>query len=183
MPAGMSRKRTIALSAVVALVFAVGAVSMWQRQAGRVDGPATAQRQVQAQMMTDNALEAAVRAAQLPIDKLVVRNVGGIVVVRGDAPDHATVQKAGETIRALGFQRVANLVQVPAAPDDDAIRREAERQLARTPALHGCRFVVAAENGVLKVSATIQRELQADAARSILRTIDGARRVELEVIR
>lgn len=180
----MTRQRQIWATAIAAAVLVIGAVSVWQRQAERAgDRPAAANRQIQAQMMTDGALEAAVRSAQLPIDKLVVRNVGGIVVVHGEAPDQATAAKAGETIRGLGFQRVANLVRVPAAPDDEAIRRDAERQLARTPALDGCRFAVACENGVLSVRATVQRELQADAARNVLRNVSGAKRVELEVVR
>ena len=37
------------------------------------------------------------------------------------------------------------------------------------------------ERGVLRVTGTVQRELQKDAARSILRTVAGAREVQVDL--
>src|SRR5207244_9597120 len=60
-------------------------------------------------------------------------------------------------------------------------RREAERQIASTRALDGCNIRVTCYKGVLRVSGSVQSELQVDAARNVLRGIEGVRSLKLEL--
>ena len=138
---------------------------------------------MKAQVVSDNDLAKALRNADLPVRNLLVRTVGDITVLRGDAPDPGTIEKAGRIVRELGATRVANLIHVPTAPDDQAIRIEAERQLARSRALDGCTFAVSCTRGVLKVNGRVQSDLQADAARSLLNGVPGVERVEVALAR
>jgi hypothetical protein len=121
--------------------------------------------------------EVVIREAKLDISNLAVRNVGGIVILRGES-DRDTAMRAEKAIHDAGYARVANLIRQQAAVDDDAIRRDAERQLAKARSLDGCRFAVTCERGVLKVNATIQSALQEDATRLVLRQIQGVRDVQ-----
>jgi len=65
--------------------------------------------------------------------------------------------------------------------DDDGIRRAAERQLAQTRSLDGCMLKVSCLRGVIRVSGTIQNELQLDVARNVLRSVQGAQDVRVEL--
>lgn len=130
--------------------------------------------------LTDEAIGLALQQANVDTRAVTVRNVGGIVILKGTA-DAAAATRAVATVRALGYTRVANLLQPPAAIDDEGIRREAERQLANARQLDGCVLRVSCNQGVLRVSGTVQSELQQDAARSVLRTVRGAREVKVEL--
>jgi hypothetical protein len=121
--------------------------------------------------------EVAIRDAKLNISNLAVRNVGGIVILRGES-DRETAIRAEKAVHDAGFARVANLIQPQASIDDEAIRRNAERQLAQARSLDGCRFAVTCERGVLKVNATIQSDLQEDATRLVLKQIQGVKNVQ-----
>jgi hypothetical protein len=121
--------------------------------------------------------ELAIREARLDISNLAVRNVGGIVILRGES-DRDTALRAEKAVHDAGYPRVANLIRQQAAVDDEAIRREAERQLAQARSLDGCRFAVTCERGVLKVNATIQSDLQEDATRLVLKQVQGVRNVQ-----
>jgi ribosomal protein L7/L12 len=121
--------------------------------------------------------EVAIREAKLNISNLAVRNVGGIIILRGES-DRETAIRAERVVHDAGFPRVANLIQQQAAIDDEAIRRNAERQLAQVRSLDGCRFAVTCERGVLKVNATIQSDLQEDATRLVLKQIQGVKNVQ-----
>jgi osmotically-inducible protein OsmY len=125
----------------------------------------------------------AVRRANLPVSNLVVRSVEGIAVMRGEAPNRETADRAAATVRLAGFQRVANLIRVQAAPDDDAIRRAAERKLTQFTGLNGCTFFVSADGGVLHVRGEVQSPEQEDLTRRALRSIPGVHRVETEFVR
>jgi osmotically-inducible protein OsmY len=118
------------------------------------------------------------RAAGLNVDALRAVEVGGIVVLRGRTEDRAVAEKAGTLARSLGYQRVANLIQVIEPPDDEAIRRMAERQLGLRRSLDGCKFLVASNGGVVHLSGQVQYELQKDVAISVVRQIDGVREVK-----
>ena len=130
-----------------------------------------------------NDLTSAFRAANLGIDDLRVVEVGGIVVIRGRAIDKAGAEAAGTMARGLGYERVANLVQIIEQPDDDAIELRAERALARQRGLDGCKFQLDSDNGVLRVAGTVQFELQKDMAIQILRGVDGVRTIKSDLRR
>lgn len=121
------------------------------------------------------------REAGVNIDRLQVVEVGGIVVIRGRAQEKAHAEEAGLLARRLGYERVANLIQVYEAPDDAAIRRTAERELTVHRALDGCRFTVDSKKGILRVNGSVRHELQKDVAAQVLRNIDGVREVKLDL--
>lgn len=128
----------------------------------------------------DEAILRAVQQANVDVQSITAKNVGGIIVLRGTA-DPASAQRAVSAINGLGFTRVANLIQ-PARPiDDESIRREAERSLANSRSLDGCTLNVSCNNGVLRVRGTVQSELQQDAARLVLRSVRGAKEVHVEL--
>jgi osmotically-inducible protein OsmY len=113
------------------------------------------------------------------IPDLAVHSVGGIVILKGTG-DPKLAQQAVEVVKSLGVTRVANLIS-PVTFDDEAIRRDAERQLANNGSLQGCKLTVHCEKGVLSVTGTVVHELQKDAARSALRTVRGAREVRVDL--
>lgn len=168
-------------AAVFAIALAVGVVgfSMWTAHsvlpAGRQHVTASA-----LEAIDDQAIEKAIRDTNLPVADLSVHSVGGIVILRGSG-DSASAEHAVSVVKSLGPQRVANLITPTVAIDDQAIAREAERQLATSNSLEGCQLHVHCEKGVLSVTGTVHHELQKDAARSVLRAVRGAREVHLDL--
>ena len=113
----------------------------------------------------------------LDIDNLRGIEVGGIVILRGKAPDAASAAAAGAYASSLGYERVANLITVFDPPDDRAIERVAERKLALQRALEGCNLHVDSKRGIVTVQGTVSSELQKDVALDIVKNIDGVRSV------
>jgi len=130
--------------------------------------------------LSNAAIVDALRAANVDVTTVSVRSTGGIVVLRGSA-DRETAQRAIATVKSLGFTRVANLISERAPIDDEGIRRSAERQLANTRGLDGCTLRVSCERGVLRLQGTATSELQVDLARTVLRTVQGAHEVKVEL--
>lgn len=116
--------------------------------------------------------------AGVAVDGFLAVEVGGIVVLRGRTADRSAAEKAGTVAHALGFTRVANLIQV-GVPDDDRIKRDAERELAAQRGLDGTEIAVDSTNGVVRLRGKVLNELQKDMALSVVRTIDGVRAVTL----
>jgi osmotically-inducible protein OsmY len=108
--------------------------------------------------------------------------VGGIVVLRGKTIDPAEVARVGEYAHNLGYQRVANVVGLVEAPDDEMIERRAERALA-SRRLDGCTFHIDSQQGVVHVAGHVQFELQKDIVVGLIRGIDGVREVKMELVR
>ena len=127
---------------------------------------------------SDAGIEAAVRAAAIPVRNLTARNIGGIVILRGSA-DHNTSERAAILVKSMGVTRLANLITTTAVIDDEGIRRDAERHLATNRALDGCELHVSCNSGVIRVSGKVQNELQIDAARSSLHGVQGAQGIQL----
>jgi osmotically-inducible protein OsmY len=119
----------------------------------------------------------------LPIAKLHVTAVDQVLVVRGEAWSPETVQQVSDIATRLGYRRVANLVRVVDAPDDEAIERRAERQLTGTRALDGCDFTVDSTHGVLRVAGTVRYEVQKELAMNVLRRNVGALDVQMDLRR
>lgn len=128
-------------------------------------------------------LTPAFRSNTAGIDQMKVFEIGGVVVIRGRAVDAAAAEQAGVYARGLGYERVANLVQVIEAPDDAAIARRVERELTRHRALEGCRFAVSSHRGVISLAGSVQHELQKDVAMTVLRNVDGVREVRSELVK
>lgn len=173
-------------SAAVVLFAAIVVGTMYVRHAATPAPKQTVRADVQtvradvaAPQLTDAQIADALRRANVRLDGLTVRNADGIVIVSGNA-DRATAEKAVAAVNTLGFTRVANLVQHETF-DDESLRRAAERQLAQTRSLDGCTLKVSCERGVIHVSGTVQNELQQDIARNVLRGVEGAHQVQVEL--
>lgn len=124
-----------------------------------------------------SAIEAALTHEGIHVSRLHVIESEGITIVRGQVSraDHAS--RITQIVGSLGFQRVANLVSVVPLPDDEAIVLNAERELALTRSLEGCRLIVASRDGAVTVRGTVQSELQKDLAEQVIRRIAGVRSV------
>ena len=114
------------------------------------------------------------------LDRLQVYEIGGVVLIRGRAYSKLEAEDAGRFAQSLGYQRVANLIQVIEPPNDEAIERIAEYELAYRRTLDGCRFTVDSNQGVVRVAGTVQHELQKDMALQLLRNIEGVREVRFD---
>jgi osmotically-inducible protein OsmY len=114
------------------------------------------------------------------IDGLSAIEVGGIVILRGRTTDAASAQRAGVLAQNLGYSRVANLIRVVTPPDDAAIQRVVERQLAMHRALDGCKFRVDSNAGIVTVAGQVNQALQRDVAIDVVSRIDGVRSVRAD---
>jgi osmotically-inducible protein OsmY len=173
-----TKQWTIGLAAVT--VVAVIAATAIHHSGETGPTTTTARAELLAPHLTDAAIIDALREAKVDVARLSVRNAGGIVVLRGNA-NRGTAERAVSVVKTLGYTRVANLISERAAIDDEGIRRDAERQLARARGLDGCQLRVSCERGILRVEGTAQNELQADLARTVLRTVQGANEVRVNL--
>jgi len=123
------------------------------------------------------------RSAQLPIANLAVYEIGGIVLIRGNATDRAAAEQIGVIATSLGYDRVANLVKIVPPPDDAAIRRAAERELSMHRSLDGCKLRVDSHDGVVHVAGTVAADVQKDEVIALLRNVEGVRDVQADLQR
>ena len=115
--------------------------------------------------------------ASAGIEDLRAIDVSGILVLRGRTTDLVQAEEVGRLARSLGYQRVANLIQITGPVDDEKIERLAERELAIHRSLEGCRFVVDSQGGVVRLAGQVKHDAQIDYALQLVRSIDGVKRV------
>lgn len=123
----------------------------------------------------------AVERSGAPIADLRVAVVDGIVVLRGRTSSEIAAARATSAVRELGYERVANLVEITTLPDDEAIERLAERRLFLSRGLTGCQFRVNSVAGMLVLTGTATNSMQVELARHILQRIHGVRSVQANV--
>jgi osmotically-inducible protein OsmY len=122
-------------------------------------------------------LTAMFRSAGVDIIDLRVYQISDIVLIRGTTADGEKAKNAGAVARNLGYQRVANLIDVTQPINDVDIVRFAEGRLGRQRSLDGCRFHIDSLNGIVRIGGSVDRELQKDVAVDLLRRIDGVKEV------
>jgi osmotically-inducible protein OsmY len=122
-------------------------------------------------------LTATFRSAGVDITDLQVYQISDIVLIRGITADRGKAENAGTVARNLGYQRVANLIDVAEPTNDVDIVRFAEISLSRQRAFDGCRFHIDSLNGIVRIGGSVDRELQRDFAVQLLRRIDGVKEV------
>jgi osmotically-inducible protein OsmY len=122
------------------------------------------------------------RAANAAVDRLQVYEISGIVIIRGRAANQAEAETLNTYARTLGYERVANLIQI-VKHEDAKLARAAERELTVHRALDGCRFSVSSDQGVVTVAGSVRHELQKDVALAVVRSINGVRSVEVNLNR
>lgn len=126
-------------------------------------------------------LTQAFRSAGAPdIDKLQVYEIAGIVLIRGRAVQQSQAEELGRVAQSLGYERVANLVQIIEHRDIEIARR-AEVELTVNRSLDGCKFRVTSEQGIVRVAGSVKHELQKDVATQVIRNIKGVRAVEMNL--
>jgi len=114
------------------------------------------------------------------VDRFEAVEVGGILILRGRTEDPEKAAAAGRYAQSLGYNRVANLVQVAQPADDANIQRKVERELTMHRGLDGCNFRVASTGGVVRIGGRISNELQRDMAIQLARNVDGVRAVQAD---
>jgi|SRR6266850_586241 len=124
-----------------------------------------------------NDITAKFVAAGVEVPDLRAVEVGGIVVLRGNAASQVEAERAGQIARDLGYARVANLVRVTEPADDANIQRLAERELSRHRGLDGSSIRVKSVRGIVNLAGRVSQELQKDMAITLIRNIDGVRGV------
>ena len=120
------------------------------------------------------------RAANAAVNGLQVYEIAGIVIIRGRTVEKAQAELLSRHAHSLGYNRVANLVQI-VEHDDKMIARKAEVELSVHRSLDGCRFRVRSDQGIVHVAGHVSHELQKDVALQVLRQIDGVRGVEMSL--
>lgn len=116
-------------------------------------------------------------AGGVDIDRLRVCEVSGIVLIRGRTSDQSSADQAGRVAAALGYTRVANLIEVVPGLGDDAIERFAVIGLRRAKVLEGCTFQVETRKGIVYLLGEVDREDQKDYAVRLVQRIDGVKEV------
>jgi len=116
-------------------------------------------------------------SAGFNVPNLRVVEIGGIVVLRGNAASADDAARGVQIARDLGYARVANLIRVLEPADDAAIQRLAERELSRHRGLDGSSISVKSQRGIVNLAGRVNMELQKDMAVTLVRNIDGVRGV------
>jgi len=124
-----------------------------------------------------NDVTASFISAGLTIPDLRAVEIGGIVVLRGNAASADDAARGAQIARDLGYTRVANLIRVLEPADDAAIQRLAERELSRHRGLDGSSISVKSLRGIVNLAGRVSMELQKDMAVTLVRNIDGVRGV------
>lgn len=124
---------------------------------------------------------AAFRSAGVDVDNLKVYRISGIVLIRGTTGERSKAEAAGRVARILGYERIANLIQVTEPSNDMAIVRSAEGSLGRNQSLDGCKFHIDSVRGVVRIGGTVAREVQKDFAIELLRRVRGVKEVHSDL--
>jgi osmotically-inducible protein OsmY len=112
------------------------------------------------------------------IENLQVSQISDIVLIRGITNDRTKAVEASRIATSLGYRRVANLIViVDDASADAEIVYTGQRRLELEPALGGCRFRVDSSRGVVRLTGSVQRDVQAELALRILSKVDGVREI------
>jgi osmotically-inducible protein OsmY len=117
----------------------------------------------------------------ITIDRLLVFQIGGIVLIRGRTDDPLKAAEAGEFAVRAGYRRVANLIAIVPALGDDALVRSARRALEMERNLSGCHFVIESAGGIVRLRGEVLRDVQKDIAVHLIARIDGVKEVRSEL--
>lgn len=118
------------------------------------------------------------------IEDLKVVEISDIVLIRGKTNKRSSAEAASHIATTLGYRRVANLITIrDDATDDAAIEYTGQRRLELERALAGCRFRVASNLGVIRLTGSVHGDLQGDLAVAILSRIDGVKAIHPDLSR
>lgn len=177
--------RQLAITAGFLVPLAVAAVLLLPRHAGQPVSTTHSKADMMggSAIPTSETITSSLKEGGVPTQGLTVAVVDDIVVIRGSVTAPEDIARITTIAKQSGASRVANMVQASQKPDDLLIKQQAERELMLSRALQGCRFHVQSAEGILTVNATVQSDLQEDAARAILRRVRGTQKVEAQFAR
>jgi osmotically-inducible protein OsmY len=120
-------------------------------------------------------------AGGVTIDRLLVYQIGGVVLLRGRTGNPLMAAAAQRFAARAGYQRVANLIEIVPGLTDEALVQSAGRELDMTRELEGCRFQIEAAGGIIRLLGHVVREAQGDYAVYLIAKIDGVKQVHSEL--
>ena len=126
-------------------------------------------------------LTAAFVAGGVTIDRLLVYQIGGIVLIRGRTGDPLMAAEAERFAARAGYRRVANLIEIVPALADAELVRGARRELELARQLGGCRFQIESAGGIVRLRGQVTREVQKELAVYLIAKIDGVKEVHSEL--
>jgi len=120
-------------------------------------------------------------AGGVTIDRLLVCQIGGIVLIRGRTGDRLKAIEAGQFATRAGYRRVANLIEILPELADDALVRSARRAVEMERYLAGCHFRIESAGGIVRLRGDVTRDAQRDFAVHLIARIDGVKEVRSEL--
>jgi osmotically-inducible protein OsmY len=126
-------------------------------------------------------LTAAFVKGGVTIDRLLVYQIGGIVLIRGRTGDPLMAAAAEQFAARAGYRRVANLIEIVPDIADAALVRGARRELEMARQLGGCHFQIESAGGIVRLRGQVTREVQKDLAVYLITKIDGVKEVHSEL--
>ncbi len=116
------------------------------------------------------------------IDRLLVYEIGGIVLIRGRTGEPLMAAAAGRFAARAGYRRVANLIEIVPGLADKALVTGAQHELDMARELEGCRFQIESVGGIVRLRGHVTREAQMDYAVYLIGKIDGVKQVRSELM-
>jgi BON domain len=114
----------------------------------------------------------------IAVDRLLVYQIGDIVLIRGRTGDPAMAAEAGRFAVRSGYRRVANLIEIVPGIGDVGIEIVARRLLEMSRELEGCTFQIDSTGGILRLRGQVAHEMQKGFAIRLVGRIDGVREVQ-----
>jgi BON domain len=135
--------------------------------------PVTAFSQVNAVDLTNIFVKGGIT-----VDRLLVYEIGDIVLIRGRTGDPEMAAEAGRFAVRSGYHRVANLIEIVPGIGDVGIEIVARRRLEMSRELEGCSFQIDSTGGILRLRGQVAHEMQKGFAIRLVGRIDGVREVQ-----
>lgn len=113
---------------------------------------------------TPNQIKEELASSPLIIDGLEIVEVEGILIVRGRVAEQSVITAVLAFVRARSERPVIPAMEIVEKVDDATIKRRVERALHLNENLENASISVAAMDGVIELSGTVENELQILAA-------------------
>src|ERR1051326_5830565 len=112
------------------------------------------------------------------IDRLLVYEIGGVVLLRGRTGNPLMAAQAGARAACGGVRYSENAGGVR---PDKALVKSARHELDMARELDGCRFQIDSAGGIVRLRGHVVREAQGDYAVYLIAKIDGVKQVHSEL--
>lgn len=120
---------------------------------------------------TPEQIREALASSPLIIDELEIVEVEGITIIRGRVAGESVVTAVLAFVRARSDRPVIPAMEIVERVDDATLERRVERALHLNENLEETSISVAAINGVIELTGTVESELQILAAEDTASTV------------